>query len=90
MNQMSAHNQMSFNQFGHSTPSGTGLDQSHQEIRVLDDEIMELQEYNAKVESEMLKLKLDINQMEEQVKSSERVNHINFTHIVVYFLALSY
>jgi peptidoglycan hydrolase CwlO-like protein len=75
MSQMSAHNQINYNQFGHSAHSG--LDESHEDIRVLDDEILELQEYNAKVESEMLKLKLDINQMEEQVKSSERVNNFN-------------
>lgn len=52
---------------------GMPIDHSHEDIRVIDDEISELQEYNAKVESEMLKLKLDINHMEEQVKSSERV-----------------
>lgn len=49
--------------------------EAHEEIRALDEEIMELQEYNAKVESEMVKLKNDITQMEQQVKNNERVRH---------------
>lgn len=60
--------------YEHTTHPTMGLDNTHEDIRVLDDEISELQEYNTKVESEMLKLKLDINHMEEQVKNSERVS----------------
>ena len=67
---------MAYSHYEHSVHQNMGLDNSQEDIRVLDDEISELQEYNAKVESEMLKLKLDINHMEEQVKSSERVNPI--------------
>ena len=44
-----------------------------EDIRVIDEEILELQEYNSKAESEMMRLKSDINQMEQQVKESERV-----------------
>ena len=75
---------MAFNHFEHSVHPALGLDNSHEDIRVLDDEISELQEYNAKVESEMLKLKLDINHMEEQVKSSERViNHLKWNYKLI-------
>ena len=72
----SAHSQIPgyTSHYEHSSHPNIGLDNSHDDIRVLDDEISELQDYNAKVESEMLKLKLDINHMEEQVKSSERVS----------------
>ncbi|CAG2169751.1 unnamed protein product, partial [Oppiella nova] len=71
----SPHNQMAYNgHYEHSVHPGMALDNTHEDMRVLDDEITELQEYNSKVESEMLKLKLDINHMEEQVKSSEREN----------------
>ncbi|CAG2116410.1 unnamed protein product, partial [Medioppia subpectinata] len=73
----SPHNPMTYNGThydSHSLHPGMALDNTHEDMRVLDDEITELQEYNSKVESEMLKLKLDINHMEEQVKSSEREN----------------
>ncbi|XP_054165321.1 myelin transcription factor 1-like protein isoform X2 [Oppia nitens] len=78
----SPHNQMSYSHYdtnnnnnGVQQPSVSLMDTSHEDMRVLDDEISELNEYNTKMESEMLKLKLDINHMEEQVKTSERENH---------------
>lgn len=45
-----------------------------EEIRVLEEEILELQEYNAKVESEMIKLRTDITQMEQHIRMTERVS----------------
>lgn len=45
-----------------------------EEIRVLEEEILELQEYNAKVESEMIKLRTDISQMEQHIRMTERDN----------------
>lgn len=44
------------------------------DIRALEEEIYELQEYNAKVESEMIKLCTDITQMEQQIRLTERDN----------------
>ncbi|GFR23324.1 myelin transcription factor 1-like protein [Trichonephila clavata] len=48
--------------------------ENDEEIRVLEDEILELQEYNAKVESEMIKLRTDISQMEQHIRITERDN----------------
>lgn len=48
---------------------------SHEDIRVLEDEIFELQEYNAKVENDVNKMKTDINQFERQVKIVDRVSY---------------
>lgn len=44
------------------------------DIRALEEEILELQEYNAKVESEMIKLRTDITQMEQHIRTTERDN----------------
>lgn len=41
---------------------------------MLEEEILELQEYNAKVESEMIKLRTDITQMEQHIRMTERVS----------------
>ncbi|XP_035213463.1 myelin transcription factor 1-like isoform X2 [Stegodyphus dumicola] len=41
-------------------------------IRALEEEIMELQEYNARVESEMYQLRTDITQMEQPQRHSDR------------------
>lgn len=60
-----------FYKFGYFTISGD-VD-NDEELRVLEDEIMELQEYNAKVESEMIKLRTDISQMEQHIRITERV-----------------
>lgn len=46
-------------------------------IRALEEEIMELQEYNAQVESEMYQLQTDITQMELPQRLSERVSKGN-------------
>lgn len=43
-------------------------------IRALEEEIMELQEYNAQVESEMYQLQTDITQMELPQRLSDRVS----------------
>ncbi|XP_064487192.1 myelin transcription factor 1-like protein isoform X2 [Ornithodoros turicata] len=52
---------------------GTGLE-NDADIRALEEEILELQEYNAKVESEMIRLRTDITQMEQQIRMTERDN----------------
>lgn len=46
------------------------------DIRALEEEILELQEYNAKVESEMIRLRTDITQMEQQIRMTERDNQV--------------
>jgi len=52
---------------------------SHEDIRVLEDEIFELQEYNAKVEADVQRMKTDITHLEHQVRSVERVlSHLVF------------
>ncbi|CAN8001539.1 unnamed protein product, partial [Ixodes hexagonus] len=52
---------------------GAGLE-NDADIRALEEEILELQEYNAKVESEMIRLRTDITQMEQQIRMTERDN----------------
>lgn len=52
---------------------GPGLE-NDADIRALEEEILELQEYNAKVESEMIRLRTDITQMEQQIRMTERDN----------------
>ncbi|KAH6922673.1 hypothetical protein HPB50_017625 [Hyalomma asiaticum] len=55
-------------------PGGVpGMD-NDADIRALEEEILELQEYNAKVESEMIRLRTDITQMEQQIRMTERDN----------------
>ncbi|XP_022248445.1 mucin-12-like isoform X1 [Limulus polyphemus] len=44
------------------------------DIQVLEDEILDLQGHNAKVESEMVKLRKDIFRMEQQIRVTEREN----------------
>lgn len=46
---------------------------SHEDIRVLEDEIFELQEYNTKAETDVNRMKRDINELEQQVRTVERV-----------------
>ncbi|GIY67988.1 myelin transcription factor 1-like protein [Caerostris darwini] len=59
----------------HILPSPPQSDvDNDEEIRVLEEEILELQEYNAKVESEMIKLRTDISQMEQHIRITERDN----------------
>lgn len=53
--------------------NGPGLE-NDADIRALEEEILELQEYNAKVESEMIRLRTDITQMEQQIRMTERDN----------------
>ncbi|KAG8178884.1 hypothetical protein JTE90_018573 [Oedothorax gibbosus] len=55
-------------------PEKNGDVDNDEELRVLEDEILELQEYNAKVESEMIKLRTDISQMEQHIRITERDN----------------
>ncbi|XP_055948658.1 uncharacterized protein LOC129981726 isoform X2 [Argiope bruennichi] len=55
-------------------PEKNGDVDNDEEIRGLEEEILELQEYNAKVESEMIKLRTDISQMEQLVRITERDN----------------
>ncbi|XP_049513129.1 trithorax group protein osa isoform X11 [Dermacentor silvarum] len=57
-------------------PGGVpGMD-NDADIRALEEEILELQEYNAKVESEMIRLRTDITQMEQQIRMTERDNQV--------------
>jgi len=42
-------------------------------MRVIDDQIYELQEYNAKVESELNRLNSEFIQLKQQIESSEKV-----------------
>lgn len=58
-------------------PPGGGMPpgmENDADIRALEEEILELQEYNAKVESEMIRLRTDITQMEQQIRMTERDN----------------
>lgn len=52
----------------------SGDAENDDDIRALEEEIIELQEYNAKVESEMIKLRTDITQMEQHIRMTERDN----------------
>lgn len=56
---------------GGPNPSGTGED-----LMTLEAEITELQRENARVESQMLRLKSDINAMESHLSHGERVRKI--------------
>ncbi len=49
-------------------------------IQALEDEIMELQEYNAQVESEMYQLRTDITRMELPQRHSDRVSITPINH----------
>ncbi|XP_076329738.1 uncharacterized protein LOC143235445 isoform X4 [Tachypleus tridentatus] len=64
--------------YSENTPSLIAKSQSgnddDSDIRELEDEILDLQGYNAKVESEMVKLRKDITQMEQQIRVTEREN----------------
>ncbi|GIY35648.1 myelin transcription factor 1-like protein [Caerostris darwini] len=51
--------------------SATGVEDLSN-IRALEEEIMELQEYNARVESEMFQLRTDITQMEPPLRPTDR------------------
>lgn len=46
---------------------------SHDDIRMLEDEIFELQEYSTKVEQDISRLKLDTHQLQNQTKLLEKV-----------------
>ncbi|GIY74672.1 myelin transcription factor 1 [Caerostris extrusa] len=54
-----------------TVPSSTGVEDLSN-IRALEEEIMELQEYNARVESEMFQLRTDITQMEPPLRPTDR------------------
>ncbi|KAL3190699.1 hypothetical protein MRX96_002363 [Rhipicephalus microplus] len=55
-------------------PGGVpGMD-NDADIRALEEEILKRQEYNAKVESEMIRLRTDITQMQQQIRMTERDN----------------
>lgn len=47
-----------------------------EDLMTLEAEISELQRENARVESQMLKLKSDINAMESHLSQGEKVNHL--------------
>ncbi|XP_023240717.1 myelin transcription factor 1-like isoform X3 [Centruroides sculpturatus] len=51
----------------------TNNTEENADIQALEEEIMELQEYNAKVESEMNRLRTDITQMEQHIRMTVRV-----------------
>lgn len=50
------------------------LNRSIEDIRITDDQIHELQEYNSKVETELVRLKSQIFQIERQIQLSEKEN----------------
>ncbi|OQR69716.1 hypothetical protein BIW11_12091 [Tropilaelaps mercedesae] len=52
----------------------TSTQDNNNEVRALEDEIVELQEYNAKMESEMHRLRTGIAQMEAQTRMAESDN----------------
>ncbi|GFT24939.1 myelin transcription factor 1-like protein [Nephila pilipes] len=45
-----------------------------EELRVLEGEILELQEYNANAESEMIRIRTNVSQMEQHIRVTERDN----------------
>lgn len=49
-----------------------------EDLMTLEQEITELQRENARVESQMMRLKSDINAMETHLSHGERVSAINF------------
>lgn len=51
------------------------------ELMSLEAEITELQRENARVESQMLRLKSDINAMESQLSQGERVRKIRLVEV---------
>lgn len=58
-----------------------GIEQSSnggEDLMTLEAEISELQRENARVESQMIKLKSDINAMENHLGHSEKVSYFNF------------
>lgn len=62
----------------------TGIDQNPngEDLMTLEAEISELQRENARVESQMIKLKSDINAMENHLGHSEKVNKVyNFIEL---------
>jgi len=63
-------------------PDNKILNRSIDDMRAIDDQICELQEYNAKVESELNRLKSEYFQLEQQIDSSEKVIYLlNFHKI---------
>lgn len=46
---------------------------SHEDIRLLEDEIFELQEFSSKVEQDINRMKMDTHQLQNQTKMMERV-----------------
>lgn len=48
------------------------------DLNTLEAEISELQRENARVESQMMRLKSDINAMESQLSTSDRVRRLRF------------
>lgn len=55
-------------------PEGN-YDQHPDDNKSLEEEIHELQEINVKYESEMMRIKSDINHIEQQIKHTERVSY---------------
>jgi hypothetical protein len=70
-----------------SNPNANGED-----LMTLEAEITELQRENARVESQMLRLKTDINAMENQLGHGERVRKIRLVEagdLYYYFICFS-
>ena len=84
-----------YNQHGNFAPNYGHLPPelhtpSHEDIRVLEDEIFELQEYNAKVEADVQRMKTDITHLEHEVRTVERVLSRFFFVLFVAFLRESF
>ena len=47
---------------------------THEDVRVLEDEIFELQDFNSKLESDVHRLKSDADQLHQQCKITEKVS----------------
>lgn len=57
----------------HANFPGEVVSPSHEDIRLLEDEIFELQEFSSKVEQDISRLKTDTHQLQNQAKIMERV-----------------
>lgn len=67
-----------------TTTTAANIERSEDDLNSLEAEISELQRENARVESQMMRLKSDINAMETQLHTSDRVRRLRFVEVKLF------
>lgn len=55
-------------------PNGVGSNCSNEEMKTLEEDIYELQEFNEDCENELFQMRADIDRLEQQIRSTKRVS----------------